>query len=62
MPHWVTASERGMNDSIRRLALRAAALAAVTALAVPAVATAAGPMSAADYKLLEDGQVVVAPE
>lgn len=50
-----------MNDSIRRRLKRAAALAAVTALAVPASAAAAGPAGSADYKLLEDGQVVHAP-
>ena len=50
-----------MNDSIRWVLARAAALAAVTALAVPVAATAAGPTSSADYKLLEDGQVVGAP-
>jgi hypothetical protein len=61
MPHRATASERDMNDSIRWVLARAAALAAVTALAVPAAATAAGPTSSADYKLLEDGQVVGAP-
>jgi hypothetical protein len=40
---------------------RAAALAATIALAVPAGASAAGPTTSTDYKLLEDGQVVDAP-